>query len=114
MIPARVRARPPPAVEQHVAQGAAAKGRQAGHHAHAHRVELLARGAQQARQGKGQRGHGLDGGEQCGEPGGVGHGGPGPLRDGPSGAQRKGMGVARSTATAVTLFLGEPSISLSE
>lgn len=31
-----------------------------------------------------------------------------------AGLQRSGIGVARSTATAVTLFCGEPSISRSE
>jgi hypothetical protein len=40
-----------------------------------------------------------------------GQGPMGPLDPGP---QRSGIGVPRSTATAVTLFCGEPSITRSE
>ena len=58
-----------PAVQQHVAHGAAAKCRQTGDHTDADGVQTLSRGRQQTRQRKGQGGQHLDDHQELGQRG---------------------------------------------
>jgi len=91
-----------PAVEQHIAQRAAAKGGEPGDHAHTDPVEPLASRLEQARQRKGERRCGFNRGQQQRIQRRLGHGGDRSTAPPPPEARRQSTrATTASTNTSV-------------